>query len=975
MLSILFFLSGPNVAQASSLPANETPFLLSPAGIDYLGWLTPKGCSPNERCDVVVVDPRTGKLYLEQSDDLVGTRVYNDRTWGLSHRVEYELRESLVQSVQDFWTVSIAYQYQGRNLVQIDWSDGRRIEVEYDRRDRVIAMSDANQRRLEFVWGRDGHHRMFDSSGTVLNWVVSDSSIAVTDALGMTATMTYDDEGLTGWIDPRGLQTRIEHTVTGMTVEQAGLRTWKVNHDDGLLTDLELVGSGSWKWQYDTQGRLIQITDPSMNKLTLLRENERAVRILRHNGFVDFTYSADGYLTEVSDISGRLVVIERDVYGQIVRLEDAVGEAFLLERDASGLLKRLTLRDGREWVLERDADGHIRNLVFPNQEVWGFMRDAWGAITGLDRSHDNNFSFALSNGEWSSISLPNGERWTIRRDGYNRVMEIVAPTGRILFERDVLGQLTLVTVEKQTMISKDSHQSTTMGSVTSDPLMTDPTQSGANPLDSTEIFSQTWTLERDVFGNIQRWGNIDLDIGIWDTIESHSQGEESWKWERDSTGRLTAIEVNEERIEIAYDGSGEPVRWTQGDDVSTIKRNHWGWVTNIDEQWLQHDPRGLVEKSGIYDLTWRWNRNASGFPLVVKGPYQLQVGFEISPTNGIRRIRFPNGEMQTYRLQSSGIVQSYTNIQAQEKSLPTKPRSEWVSTVFSGNVLSDEHPSHNVGIHTIEYEQDVQTIEYDPFHFVQRVCDLASCFDLSYDPRGHLIGMEDGTGLPTSIVWGWNGWTEAPILIGGTIGFHTPRGMIVQSASAHELTSLFWSHTDELPDIEQPFVDAATYYQGVLSWMDNPLKVRGQQAYIDGIQRPLQHEKPWASQGVESKLYAYATESSIWNQPITILQDLSIIQLPLWVNIRSQSPLDWVSTDWLSSNQTWATDVNGLPISEGAVETWLLLHILSGRDDPSNNEVLFHLIDDPNMQSILTGDYPFHSTKCIPEFAQFYSCG
>ena len=61
--------------------------------------------------------------------------------------------------------------------------------------------------------------------------------------------------------------------------------------------------------------------------------------------------------------------------------------------------------------------------------------------------------------------------------------------------------------------------------------------------------------------------------------------------------------------------------------------------------------------------------------------------------------------------------------------------------------------------------------------------------------------MKDGTGLPTSIVWGWNGWTEAPILIGGTIGFHTPIGMIVQSASAHELTSLFWSHTDELPDM------------------------------------------------------------------------------------------------------------------------------------------------------------------------------
>ena len=164
MLSTLFLLSGLNEAQASPSPIGETPFLLSPAGVDYLGWLTPNQCALNARCDVVVVDPRTGQLYLEQSDDLVGTRVYHDRTWGLSHRVEYELQESLVQSVQDFWTVSISYKYEGRNLVQVDWSDGRRIEVEYDRRDRVVTMSDANQRRLDFVWGRDGHHRMFDEA-------------------------------------------------------------------------------------------------------------------------------------------------------------------------------------------------------------------------------------------------------------------------------------------------------------------------------------------------------------------------------------------------------------------------------------------------------------------------------------------------------------------------------------------------------------------------------------------------------------------------------------------------------------------------------------------------------------------------------------------------------------------------------------------------------------------------------------------
>ena len=108
--------------------------------------------------------------------------------------------------------------------------------------------------------------------------------------------------------------------------------------NDGMLTELELMGSGVVEMAIRcSRSDLTQITDPSMNKLTLLRENERSIRILRHNGFVDFTYSGTGYLTEVSDVTGRLALIERDVYGQIVRLEDAVGETVLLERDSSGL--------------------------------------------------------------------------------------------------------------------------------------------------------------------------------------------------------------------------------------------------------------------------------------------------------------------------------------------------------------------------------------------------------------------------------------------------------------------------------------------------------------------------------------------------------------------------------------------------------------------------------------------------------------
>ena len=91
------------------------------------------------------------------------------------------------------------------------------------------------------------------------------------------------------------------------------------------------------------------------------------------------------------------------------------------------------------------------------------------------------------------------------------------------------------------------------------------TEDGAQP---TELSSQTWTVERDVFGNIQRWEDMELEIGAWDTIQSHTQGKEKLElWHRDSAGRLTAIESNEDRMILNMMVRHEPVRWSKGDRV------------------------------------------------------------------------------------------------------------------------------------------------------------------------------------------------------------------------------------------------------------------------------------------------------------------------------------------------------------------------------------------------------------------------
>ncbi len=928
----------------SATQSTVAPFLLSPKGIDYLGWLTPERCKIRGRCDVVLVNPRTGRLFVQQSDDDAGVRVYQDGIWHLSHRIEYKLTEGLVHGVTDYWGTSIEYRYENRDLVAVEWAGGRAIQLEYDRKGRVVSMTDGEQNTLRFSWGKDGRHRMINSEGQLFNWRVSNDSVKVTDAWGHTASTLYDDDKLLGWVDPRGLKTDILYTDTGMNIDQAGVREWRLGLRASQLASVELVGSGTWAWSLNEHGQVESIVDPSKKSIKALYINDQSVRIQRSNGFVDFVY-VDDELMAIQDLSGPLVRIARDIHGRIGHIEDAVGEKILFDRDVNGRIQRLTLRDGREWVVEYDVNGAVRNIILPNQEVWGIQRDSWGTITKLERSHDADISFSVHKGAWTSIDVPSGERWRIRRDGYNRIVEVMTPSGNIHLNRDILGQVESIYIQ-------GSH----------------------------------WSIERDIFGNIVSWNDLQLEYGAWDQITAHQLGTQRWEWLRDNAGRLSGVQA-ETSITIEYDGMGFPVRWSQGDAVSEVKRNHWGWVSNIDNQWIQRDPRGLSEKFGVYDLSWRVNRNAAGFPLVIKAPYEVQLGLDPTETNGIYRVRLPSGALQRFYLSKEGIKQFYTNDEGQETLAGIVPRTPWSSKFLGLSFSTHSVSTDAVGVYTIEQSDNVQIVDYDPFHFVQQVCDLSSCLHFSYDPRGRLVAIEDGTGLPTSIVWGWTGWGEGPLLIGGTTGLHTPLGMAVQSAGTNQVENPFWvglssdnvDSTGEqgTSEVSTDFVDAASFSPDGLHLDGTPVVIGEQQAFLERDGQRLQFDAPWKAGGVESHLFESVADSSIWNRPVDMLLEMGVVSVPSWESNRIVSPLEWVSEGWVGVERqaSWKLDVQAIPLKEDRLETWLLLRLLNGQTDPSNGEMLYSILPEDDIWSVLTGDFPFESNKCIPELAQFYLCG
>jgi hypothetical protein len=109
MFTIIYLL----IATVFALPDK----ILLPAGPGYIGILLPEEKGLTKRLDAVLIDPRTGELWVEHSDDIFQTRVYRGNHWELSERAEYKYKGEELVSATDVWNVSIQYQY--RKVIEL----------------------------------------------------------------------------------------------------------------------------------------------------------------------------------------------------------------------------------------------------------------------------------------------------------------------------------------------------------------------------------------------------------------------------------------------------------------------------------------------------------------------------------------------------------------------------------------------------------------------------------------------------------------------------------------------------------------------------------------------------------------------------------------------------------------------------------------------------------------------------------------
>ncbi|WP_144711368.1 DUF6531 domain-containing protein [Curtobacterium pusillum] len=408
---------------------------------------------------------------------------------------------------------------------------GRPVESTSDDAGSELITYDAAGRPVELVDGEGGLTRIErDLAGRV---------VTLTTPSGARTTYEYDVCGRpAAATDPTGARTTLTYDADSRVVRRT-LPTGdveQVTYDPvGRVVAQSTSGAGTSRFRYDTAGRLVSAHDARYGRRRFRYDlaNQLIETVNGLGGVTSFTHDERGRLTTVTDPAGGVTVRTYDDADRVTSVTDPLGRTTTAEYDAAGRQTRQTDPDGRTTSWSYDAAGRQEQVAVDGAVQFELRRDALGRnlvvadhTRGAGRSvehelhHDRRGLLVRRSRGQAAIG------WEYDADG-NRTARIDPDGARTAFRRDAAGRVTAV--ER------------------------DGLGAGAFAYDAAGRIVQSATGDL-----VQAWSYEDGALVAHTTTTL--DGASVTRIERDSGGRITAIDAADGRVEYGYDDAGQLVR-------------------------------------------------------------------------------------------------------------------------------------------------------------------------------------------------------------------------------------------------------------------------------------------------------------------------------------------------------------------------------------------------------------------------------
>ena len=611
------------------------PALLGASGPTWVGTLPPH----EGQALVAVVDPSTGGLVVEATELGGGIRRWSEEAWTLDgspldaespasgHRMD---GTKLVSAVAAYGAShQFQYDVDGR-LSKVLWANGAQMRVRYDETGRVREINGPGVRAVSLKWanGLSWSDALGRSTKLSTSLAGSEKKVSLTDPLGRTVSSHYrkrDGEwGLTGWTDPRGLETRIGRHGGRMDVTAPGGRVYRLEVDgDGTVASLTMPAGHRWRWERGSDGSLSRMFDPAGRVTRLERDDTGAVVMVSPSGRSKrLVRDGASRVVAIHSATGAVTQLVRGEDGRIRSIIDALGNTIFIDRYPNGWPSAVLGRNGGRWSMGTDTLGKIDRVEGPMGRVIQLHRNGAGWLERIEDSVYGTVALVHdTEGRLVRVTDTVGNQTRFGRDASGWLNSIERPDGAVLqIERNPVGEVVCL-----------------------------------------RYGAAVWDIERTPDGWPRSMGEHHWERDINGAVRKMSGPLGSLSFTRDPAGWIRSAAAEGWQLDISRDANGWPVKWTGTDGHIEVSRDGEGRLVtergDHDTRVLR-DPRGAPVRIVSAKLgEWRVQRDAAGRVLTTKGPEGVALSVERDLLGRPKWFRFPDGSLMRWETEGSVTVE------------------------------------------------------------------------------------------------------------------------------------------------------------------------------------------------------------------------------------------------------------------------------------------------------------------------------
>ncbi|MFF4105679.1 DUF6531 domain-containing protein [Streptomyces sp. NPDC001903] len=352
--------------------------------------------------------PETGHRVTRYTNSVGSTEVFHinealqvvaeTTPLGATAYLEFDAADRLLAATDPLGHTTRLERNDAGDVVAMTAADGTRTTASYDGDHRLVEIIERGGARYQYLHGEDGSLRVIDPEGAYTTYsrnaigsvsrIVSPTGLAthiisdgaglpleviapdgtravcvrdafgritsVVDALGGTLTQGWTVEGKLSWRSfPDGDREEWQWDGEGNLLahtDRMGRTTAYAVTDFDRTSSATSRDDGTYRFSYDTELRLSQVTNPRGLTWT-------------------YAYDAAGRLVTETDFDGRTLTYEHDAAGQLTRRINAVGQSIAFERDALGRVIRLVHDDGAASLFSYGPAGHCQRITNPHADI------------------------------------------------------------------------------------------------------------------------------------------------------------------------------------------------------------------------------------------------------------------------------------------------------------------------------------------------------------------------------------------------------------------------------------------------------------------------------------------------------------------------------------------------------------------------------------------------------------------------------